>query len=304
MNHLIAPLNCGAVFYITLLKACDTMLMDMHTHTAFSVDSEESFDNMFARAQDLGLLAYAVTDHCEAGRFYSAEHYGRPKMQSEFDVYDYRDAFLASVGAVTDAKENYNGSVKLLCGVELGEPLYDIKATCEILSDERLDFVIASLHELEGYDDFAFLDYRNFDVHELLYKYFLEIYRICKWGEFDSLGHLTYTLRYIEGKFGFKPDMSRYTEIIRESLRAVAEKNKALEINTSGLRQNYGKPFPEPEYVRMFREAGGEIITIGSDAHNVRDLAAGISDGIAIAKDAGFRYIAYYEKRKPVFVKI
>lgn len=280
------------------------MLLDMHTHTSFSVDSEEPFENMLSRAEQLGLTAYAVTDHCEAERFYSAEHYARPKMNSNFDVYDYRDCFYASVEAVTAAKDAYNGKMKLLCGVELGEALYDMEATAEILSDKRLDFVIASLHELEGYDDFAFLDYNKYNIEELLYKYFLEIYRICKWGEFDSLGHLTYTLRYIEGKFGFKVNMSRYREIIRESLRALAEKNRALEINTSGLRQSYGKTFPTPEYVGMFRELGGAIITVGSDAHNVNDLATGIADGIAIAKAAGFDYVAYYEKRQPVFVKI
>lgn len=278
--------------------------MDMHTHTSFSVDSDEPFEKMLLRADELGLLAYAVTDHCEAGRFYSAQHYGKPKMNSNFDLYDYRDSFNSSVEAVTRTKQNYSGKVKLICGVELGEPLYDMDATTEVLSDKRLDFVIASLHELEGYDDFAFLDYRNHDIYELLYKYFLEIYRICKWGKFDSLGHLTYTLRYIEGNFGFKVDLNHYTGIIRESLRLLAEKNIALEINTSGLRQNYGKIFPLPEYVKMFRELGGEIITIGSDAHNAKDLAAGITDGIEIAKESGFKYIAYYEQRKPVFVKI
>ena len=280
------------------------MLFDMHTHTAFSVDSEEPLENMLAAAEKKGLYALTVTDHCEAERFYSAAHYGKTKSDFEFDVYDYRDCFYASVSAVSAMKKTYGGKVRLFCGVELGEPLYDMEATTEILANDNLDFVIASLHELENFDDFAFLDYNKYNIDELLYKYFLEIYRICKWAKFDSLAHLTYTLRYIEGKFGCKPDMSKYNEIIREALAALAQNGKALEINTSGLRQKYGKTCPSLEYVKMFRELGGEIITVGSDAHNVGCLASGLGDGMALAAEAGFRYTAYYEKRKPVMVKI
>ena len=40
-------------------------LIDCHTHTQFSVDSEADLGMCAERADRLGLAAYAVTDHCE-----------------------------------------------------------------------------------------------------------------------------------------------------------------------------------------------------------------------------------------------
>ena len=79
---------------------------------------------------------------------------------------------------------------------------------------------------------------------------------------------------------------------------------KALEINTSGLRQPIGKTMPTENYVRRFRELGGEFLTLGSDAHFTEHVGAGIDEGYAIAESCGFEYVTYFENRKPVQVKI
>ena len=77
-----------------------------------------------------------------------------------------------------------------------------------------------------------------------------------------------------------------------------------MEINTSGLRQRYGRTFPEIKYVKLFRELGGEYITFGSDAHCVRDLGKGIDTAEEMAMLAGFKYAAYFEQRRPKTIKI
>ena len=59
-----------------------------------------------------------------------------------------------------------------------------------------------------------------------------------------------------------------------------------------------------PKYVKIYRELGGEIITIGSDAHCVENLGKGIPEGIQIAKNCGFDKIYYYDHRKPVSINI
>ncbi len=279
------------------------VLIDLHTHTAFSPDSDEKMENMIARAIELNLDAYAITDHCEADRFFSRENYSRPQSDYEFDIYDYNKVYEASVSAVTKAKEKYE-NFNLLCGIEWGQALYDEKATQIMQNDKRLDFVIGSLHELENMPDFAFINYKEFDIDDLLYKYFTEIHRLCQKPVFDSLGHLTYTLRYIEGNQGIKVDMSKYDEIIAQAFKSLGLNGKAMEINTSGLRQSYGKTFPTLEYVKLFKEMGGEIITIGSDSHQACDIGKGIKQGMELAKAAGFKYCAYFKQRKPYFLKI
>ena len=142
------------------------------------------------------------------------------------------------------------------------------------------------------------------EINNLLERYFAEIYDMCKWGKFDVLGHLTYCLRYMKIRNGITPNMKIFEEIIAESLRTLADKGKGIEINTSGIRQGAGATFPSLRYIRLFRELGGKIISIGSDAHKVRDLGANIAEGTELARAAGFNEICYFKKRKPVFIKI
>lgn len=279
-------------------------LIDCHTHTRFSVDSEADEIKMIERAIDLGLTAYAITDHCEANRWYSKEYYGDVKVYPYFDSgKDYE----ASVARISELRDKYSGKIKLIVGTELGQAQEFPEIAENVLKDERLDFMIGSLHQLPATEDFALMDYSGFshdDIVALLDRYFSHIYELCKWGKFDVLGHLTYTLRYIEGENGFKIDMSRYDEQIAESFRLLARKGKGIEINTSGMRQAYGRAFPELKYVKLFKDMGGEILSLGSDAHFVEHLGAHIGRGAEIARQAGFDRVAYFERHKPQFVKL
>jgi len=282
------------------------MLLDCHTHTHNSPDADnKSVADLCRRAVEMGLDTLAVTDHCEANRFYSMEYYNAvPQPDNEYDTYDFRDYFLKSMAENTEAKELFKGKLNVVCGIELGQANRDLKAADEILADKRLDFIIGSMHEIPNHLDFAFLDYSKENIPLLLDEYFNEIYKLCQWGKFDVLGHLTYTFRYIEGEYGFKADMSPYNEIIAESFRLIAQKGKGIEINTSGLRQKYKKTFPTLEYVKLFRDLGGEIISVGSDSHTPDDLAKGIKEGLEIAAAAGFKNVCRFEKHEPVFMPI
>ncbi len=280
------------------------MITDCHTHTHNSFDADnDTVIERCERAIQLGLDAMAVTDHCEVNRFYEKDYY-KIDFEQKYDDYGFKKAFEASMAETTAAKEIYDKKFNLICGLELGQPLTDSKVTEQILSDGRLDFVIASMHELPRHDDFAFLDYSKENVPSLLEQNFCEILKIAKWGKFDVLGHITYVLRYMQGEQNIQVDMKPYSEVIREIFKAVIEHGKGIEINTSGLRQKYGKTFPTPDYIKLYHEMGGEILTVGSDSHTTCDLGKGIKEGIEIAKEAGFKYIAYFKNRKPYFVKI
>lgn len=279
-------------------------LIDCHTHTQFSVDSEADIRQMIERAIGLGLSAYAITDHCECNRWYSEDHYPN---ETTYPYFDFGRDYENSVSAVTKLKEEYAGRINLICGTELGEATEVPEIAEKVAADERLDFIIGSMHQLPKTEDFAFIDYSEYSpesIYGLLERYFIEINKLCKWGKFDVLGHLTYTLRYIKGNFGFDADISRFDDIIADSFRILAHNGKGIEINTSGLRQNYGDTFPSYKYVKLFRDLGGEIISIGSDAHTVEDLGKGVREGAKIALKAGFNRLCYFKRRKPVFIDI
>lgn len=278
-------------------------LIDCHTHTQFSMDSEADINAMIKRAKELNLAAYAITDHCECNCWYPKEHYENTEL---FDYFNYKDDFEASLSAVTELKEKYS-DFNLICGTELGQPLADLEIAEKCIADSRLDFVISSIHQIKDEKDFFYINYYHMstaEINNLLERYFSEVYELCKWGKFDVLGHLTYCLRYMKIRNGITPNMKLFDEIIAESLRTLADKGKGIEINTSGIRQGFGTTFPSLKYIKLFREFGGKIISIGSDAHKVRDLGANIAEGTELAKAAGFSEICYFKKRQPVFIKI
>ena len=280
-------------------------LIDCHTHTQFSVDSEADLGMCAERADRLGLAAYAVTDHCECNSWYPAEHYS--DGDDMHDSYRYKDCFLDSVAAVTALKEKYNGKLNLICGVEMGQPQAAPEAAAFINADERVDFIIGSLHQIRGEKDFYYIDYIDLGtdkIYDLLERYFMELNEMCRTNSFDALGHLTYCLRYMKQRHGIEPDISRFDDIIADSFRTLAQNGKGIEINTSGLRQGFGETFPNLRYTKLFREMGGEIISVGSDAHTAEDIGKNVRDGIEIAKAAGFTRIAYFKKRQPQFIAI
>ncbi|NLM50722.1 MAG: histidinol phosphate phosphatase, partial [Clostridiaceae bacterium] len=92
--------------------------------------------------------------------------------------------------------------------------------------------------------------------------------------------------------------------ILDKVLKTAIEKGRGIELNLSGLRQGLGEPLPKIEVLKRYKELGGEIITLGSDAHYPGHVGANLEDGFEILKEAGFKYFTVYENRKPQFIKI
>lgn len=280
------------------------LLMDCHTHTGISPDGTGTVSQLCARAAMIGLPVLAVTEHVEMNRFFSQPHYG-VQPRNEWEVFNHAAVFEQAQQTIINEKNaaSANG-VTLLAGIEMGQPGADFGLSESVGADKRLDFIIASLHELSDLPDFFCLDYTSIPVRALMEQYFDELYAICRWGKFDVLGHLTYPLRYIEGEAGIPVDLTPYLEQIRSCFRILIENGCGIELNTSGLRQKYGKPFPTLELLRLYRELGGEIITLGSDAHCADDLGKGVETGAVLLKAAGFSSVCYFQQRNPVFVSL
>lgn len=266
-------------------------LIDMHIHTDNSPDGAHSTMLMAQSAQKAGIRVAAITDHCECNEYYLRQ-FNLSARQAVFESYKAKAAFA--------------GEMVVLSGIELGQPIADLGAAADVIKN-KLDFVLASFHTFSDDDhDFYFLDYSlsENEPYRLFSRYLEEINKIVEWGEFDSLAHLTYPLRYIVGNSKIDFDLSRYFPDITEILRKLVKSNKALEINTSGLRQAYGKLLPDIEIIKLFKSLGGENITIGSDAHTAGDVGKNIIDGYIAAVEAGFKYVTIYQNRQPIHIPI
>ena len=58
------------------------------------------------------------------------------------------------------------------------------------------------------------------------------------------------------------------------------------------------------DILKRFRELGGEIITIGSDAHRPDDIAYRFGDAYEYVKAAGFKAIASFRNKQPEFIDL
>ncbi len=279
------------------------ILTDCHTHTEISPDSEAKLSDMCRKAQELGLQAYAVTDHIELCRYYPQGYY-QTQPRNEEDFFDYAARWEQSMKQNSLAKELLSGTLHFISGIELGEPNADFSLAESLYQDKRLDFVIASLHELPEKLDFYFLDYQQEEPDRLLEEYFSILLEISRKDCFDVLGHVTYPLRYIAGDAGIPVNMEQYRDRIAECFRNVIRNGKGIELNTSGYRQKYGKPFPDEELLKLYRDLGGKILTLGSDAHKPEDLGGGIAQGTELAQSCGFDRICYFLRHEPHFIKL
>ena len=261
-----------------------TPLLDCHSHSAFSPDGRDAVNEMCARAIDLGITVYGLSDHCEIDRFQEQ---------------GYQDRLTHSWNAMLEQKTKLSGrGITLLAGVEIGQALTDFPLAQEI-SARTPDFVLYSPHRTRGIDDFYLLDFEHeyaspASRKALLDTYYTELLEMAQTGDYDILAHLSYPLRYIS-HLGIT--LEAQADLLDEILRTLAQRGKALEINTSGLRQEGGFTMPDFDTVKRFRELGGELLSIGSDAHTVPHLGIGLETAHQVAKQAGFRYLTYFEGR-------
>lgn len=273
---------------------------DMHMHTWFSTDSEACPRDMADEAVRKGLKTICFTDHFDKDDLEWGE-------EGIFDV----DAYFVEMQKL---QEEYAGKLNIRIGIELGLRTYLKDYYEELTKKYPFDFVIGSVHNVpykkdaEGnilYTDPAaeklFTDRTDKEAYRLMVETTLENVRTSDC--FQTLGHLDYVVRY--GKSREKEySYTDYADIIDEILKLLIEKEKGLEVNSAGLK--YGLPFahPHPDVLKRYRELGGEIITIGADAHKPEHIAYDFAKVEEILKSCGFKYYTEFFEQKPVFKQL
>lgn len=56
---------------------------------------------------------------------------------------------------------------------------------------------------------------------------------------------------------------------------------------------------PSKQILQLYKELGGEIVTIGSDSHAAETVGANIADAYEMAKECGFQHLFTFDQRKP-----
>lgn len=265
-------------------------LVDMHVHTDNSPDGHHSAMFICEKAELMGVRALAFTDHCEIDTYYK-ENYDTIVRQSFFEI--------------SKAQSAFRGKVLVLRGIELAQGHYDKHLSQTVLSNHDYDVVIGSVHALRKMTDFCHLEnYNEENVKHYTEKYLRELFNMAKWGDFDIMAHMTYPFRYFYQKAGINVKLSDYREQVDAILEMLVKKDKALEINTAGLRMDIGKLSPELDTVKRFKELGGKYVTFGSDAHYAEDIMKGVDEAYGTMLEAGFKEFTIFQKRTPIMMPI
>ena len=250
-------------------------LTDHHVHTEWSYDAPRgSMERSCARAVEIGLPAIAFTDHADFVKVHPDQYC--------VDINGY-------LAAVDECRAKFP-DLRILSGVELGEPHWFVKETADILAAGPLERVHGSVHcvridgELIDASDFRHQD-STFDIARATRAYFKEVLAMLEAGQpFETLAHLDYPKRYwLPGAAPYREQ--DYEEEMRAILRVAAQSGRVLEINTT--RGNV--LCPGHIVLRWWREAGGQAVSFGSDAHDPDRIAAGFEPARQMVESVGFK---------------
>ena len=267
------------------------VFVDSHVHSNYSDDCTMRPEEAVSVALAQGLKGLALTDHYDLD-------FPDKQLLFEFDRRK-REVHIKAL------REHYGPDVEILNGIELGVQPHTIEKSAAVVKTHPFDFVICSIHAVDGmvlHDPEGF--YEGKTKEQVYRRYLEEVYQVIRgFNDFDVLGHLGYVRRYVSFDIKAMP-FKNYDDIIDTILKWLIEHGKGIEINLSGYTYHLGTAIPDMDIVKRYKELGGEIITMGSDAHESSHIGKSFKQGFSILERAGFDHVNYFKGRKPVFVPL
>ena len=263
------------------------MLWDTHMHTQHSGDSDALMEDMIQAALRQNLDGICFTDHFD------------------YDYPDDPDLFLLDFNSyieeVRTFQEIYRDRLPIRLGIEIGLQPHITEINHKAVTEHPFDFVIGSSHVVHGVDPYYPKYYEERSEETAYREYFESILENLKTGpDFDVYGHLDYVVRYGPNRNQYYT-YEAYADIIDEILRTIISMGKGIEVNTAGFKYGLGHPNPTEAILARYRELGGEILTLGADAHVPEHVAFAFDRLSQILRAAGFRYYTVFTDRKPSF---
>lgn len=261
---------------------------DFHMHSSFSTDSQTPSKAMIEHAITLGMEGICFTEH---------EDIDSPSSQFLINF----DAYLP---AIEKLRSEYQGRIRIGTGMELGIRPHLIETLHTLPKQYPFDFIIVSCHYLRKGNPFYPAYYDGRDEAECYREYFIEQFEtLQQLSDYDTLGHMDYIVRYGPNQ-NKNYSYAAYADCIDPILCHLIEHGKCLELNTGGFKYGLGEPNPSAEVFRRYRELGGELVTIGSDAHAPNHIGYDFDKACELLTGLGFRYYTVFEQRTPHHIRL
>ena len=281
---------------------------DSHVHTAFSTDSKEPMEQMLMAAIENGFPSICFTDHMD----YNFPVIYNKSSDTEPPFFLDTDAYFIETRRLIPLHQQ----IKIRTVIELGLK-EDAKDKCmDLLNLYKFDFVIGSTHLVDNTDPYYDIFWEGTDEKTAIQKFYEATLENAKSGvDFDVYGHIDYITRYtpymkkLRSSNLFDEDYyisitNNFLDIIEAILKELINSGKGIELNTSGIKYGLHHPHPHEKILKLYKELGGEIITIGSDAHEARHLGFGFDGVPEILKTCGFKYYTEFTNRRPEMLPV
>lgn len=263
-------------------------LADCHNHTSWSQDSDADLSCMLEQAARLGLSMVCTTNHMDL-----MDREGRilPDWGWDSLLEQHRQAVCPA-------------GVELCLGGEVNVPHLFYDRYRDLLDRAPLDLVIGSAHNMSaalGSRDFLLWDYDSLArCYEVLDDYFDSLLAMSRVDFVDILGHIPYVLRYMRDRDGHPVTLEPYRDRLEVIFTNLIGRGAGIEVNT-----NRGRSLADyRDLLVQYRQLGGEIVTLGTDAHDAEDLGKGILQATRLLRELGFRYYTVYRRRVPEFIPL
>lgn len=258
------------------------MQADSHLHSFYSIDSKCSMEIMVKRAIELGLDEITFTEH--------VEHDYNPLSNCDYEAY---------FAEIDQMRKKYGSQITVKRGIEFG--LQDINLNLFQKDREKydFDFIILSTHSVHG-EHIASGEYINGktqeELHTIYYENILDLTE--KYKDYSVLGHIDYIKRY--DLFGQYPD-EKILDIVKKIFCRVIADGKGIEVNSSSFKYKMEDLTPSRKLLKLYYDLGGEIITIGSDAHDARYIGDHFKEIKSCLQEIGFKKFCTFDKMRPIF---
>ena len=280
------------------------MYADYHVHTEYSDDSLYPMEEVVKDAIRLGLDEICFTDHVDYGiepdwdgpepivwrRGGSGEPDKIPLANVDYPRYE---------AEIRKLQEKYRGQITLRMGLEFGMQVHTIPLYEKLFARYPFDFILLSVHQVED-KEFWNQDFqRGCTREEFNRRYYEELLALVRrYRHYSVLAHPDLIARYDSaGPWPFE----KLRPILTEILKTVIADGKGIEVNTSCHRYGLKDLTPSRDILRLYRELGGTVLTIGSDSHKKEHLGAFIRETMDELKEMGFEQFCTFEGMKPVF---
>ena len=261
-------------------------MFDCHLHSRVSFDGRETALDIAKAALSRGIREICFTDHIDY----------QPDLEVQTMVFD-PDAYHREYDGL-----EVSGLV-INRGIEFGMDSDNAPLLRDHLNHHSYDFVLGSVHFVDNLDVYFSPYWEGKTLWEAERRYLEETLAcVSAHDDFDVLAHLSFLSKAPANASHLPLYYRDHREILDEILRTLVRKGKGLEMNTSGV-DTCGGFLPTADFFRRFHELGGEIVTVGSDAHRCNRVGQYIFDACEILGGI-FGYVCTFRNREPVFHKM